>query len=72
MQQAFGTVPVWIRSGASIPITEVFQRKLNLDPVMLSIGLPDDNIHSPNEKLDLDMLHKGAQMAAAFYQILAG
>jgi len=72
MQQAFGTKPAWIRSGASIPITEVFQRKMNLNPVMLSIGLPDDNVHSPNEKLDLDMLHKGAEMAAAFYQILAG
>ena len=72
MQQAFGKTPLWVRCGASVPITEVFQRKMKLNPVMLSIGLPDDNVHSPNEKLDLEMLHKGAEMAAEFYRILAG
>ena len=72
MEKAFGKTPLWVRCGASVPITEVFQRKMKLDPVMLSIGAPDDNVHSPNEKLDLDMLHKGAEMAAEFYRILAG
>jgi acetylornithine deacetylase/succinyl-diaminopimelate desuccinylase-like protein len=42
-----------------------------MDAVMLGVGLPEDNLHSPNERLRLDQLWRGAEMAAAFYQNLA-
>jgi len=35
-------------------------------PILLvGIGLPDENAHAPNEKLDLDNLHHG-MLSAAF------
>jgi acetylornithine deacetylase/succinyl-diaminopimelate desuccinylase-like protein len=70
--EAFGAEPAWIRTGASVPITEVFQRLLGLDAVMLGVGLPEDNIHSPNERFKLDHLYRGSVMAATFYANLAG
>ena len=60
-----------IRCGASVPITEVFQRVLGLDAVLLGVGLPTDRLHSPNEHFRLDQLYRGAKMAAAFLQNLA-
>jgi len=66
MAEAFAAKPVFMRCGASIPITEVFQRVLGLDAVMLGVGLPEDNLHSPNEKLKLSQFYDGSVMAATF------
>lgn len=59
-----------IRSGGSIPITGLLaQRKA---PVLLTgIGLPDDGLHAPNEKLTLEQLWKGIPLFARFFQILS-
>ncbi len=65
-QAAFGRAPAMIRCGASVPVTEVFQRLLGLDAVMLGLGLPDDDIHSPDEHFRLDQLHRGSEASAAF------
>ncbi len=64
-EEGFGRAPAMIRCGASVPITELIQRTLGLDPVMLGFGLPDDNIHSPNEKFDLEQLYRGSATSAA-------
>ncbi len=64
--EAFGKEPVMIRCGASVPVTELIQRLLGLDAVLMGFGLPDDNLHSPNEKFDLSQLYNGAVAAAAF------
>jgi acetylornithine deacetylase/succinyl-diaminopimelate desuccinylase-like protein len=39
--------------------------------VFLGVGLPDDQIHAPNEKVSLSMLYKGAESAALLWQNLA-
>ncbi|MBN1553610.1 MAG: dipeptidase [Phycisphaerae bacterium] len=70
MAEAFGAEPKLICCGASIPITEILQRLLGLDAVMLGITLPEDNLHSPNERLKLTQLYQGAEMAASFYDNL--
>lgn len=66
LAEAFGRPPVLIRSGASVPITEMIQRLLGLDTVLMGFGLPEDRIHSPNEKFDLAQLYGGSVAAAAF------
>ena len=59
-----------IRSGGSIPIVPLLQQRQA--PVLLTgIGLPDDGLHAPNEKLTLDQLWKGIPLFARFFQLMA-
>ena len=66
LAEAFGREAVLIGCGASVPVTELIQRILGLDAAMMGFGLPDDNLHSPNEKFSLDQLARGAVASAAF------
>jgi acetylornithine deacetylase/succinyl-diaminopimelate desuccinylase-like protein len=62
-----GTVPV--RAGGSIPIIPALGR--GGAPVILTgIGLPDDRLHAPNEKLDLKQLWDGIEVFRRFYELL--
>ena len=65
LKEAFGAEVAMIRCGASVPVTEIFQRLLGLDAVMMGFGLPDDNLHAPNEKFALGQLYGGALASAA-------
>ncbi len=67
----FGRDPVFIREGGSIPVGSLFKRELGLDTIFVGFGLPDDNLHAPNEKFDLDAFHAGCRTAAALYAKLA-
>jgi acetylornithine deacetylase/succinyl-diaminopimelate desuccinylase-like protein len=59
-----------IRSGGSIPIVPLLQQRKA--PVLLTgIGLPDDGLHAPNEKLTLEQLWKGIVMFGRFFELLA-
>jgi acetylornithine deacetylase/succinyl-diaminopimelate desuccinylase-like protein len=71
LAEAFGRQPVMIRCGASVPVAEMMQRVLGIDPVLMGLGLPDDNLHSPNEKFDLDQLWQGAHACAMLLQTFA-
>jgi acetylornithine deacetylase/succinyl-diaminopimelate desuccinylase-like protein len=44
---------------------------LGIETLLIGFGLPDDRVHSPNEKFDLDALHGGTRTAAALYEGLA-
>jgi acetylornithine deacetylase/succinyl-diaminopimelate desuccinylase-like protein len=59
---------VFIRSGGSIPIVGDFARHLNLPSVMMGFGLPDDNLHAPNEKFNLENFRLGIQSLIRFFQ----
>ncbi|MBN2725695.1 MAG: dipeptidase [Deltaproteobacteria bacterium] len=59
MEAGFGKYPVFIREGGSIPIVGTFQSSLKAPVLLLGYGLPNDNIHSPNEKYHLDNYYKG-------------
>jgi acetylornithine deacetylase/succinyl-diaminopimelate desuccinylase-like protein len=72
LAEAFGRPPAMVRCGASVPVTELFQRLLGLDAVLMGFGLPDDNVHSPNERYRLDQFHRGAVACAALMHNLRG
>lgn len=67
----FGKQAIFMRDGASIPVVGLIKSVLGLDTLLIGFGLPDDRIHSPNEKFDLDALHAGTRTAAALYSKLA-
>jgi hypothetical protein len=61
---------VRVRSGGSIPI--IPDLGLAGAPVLLTgIGLPDDGLHSPNEKLDLAQLWSGIEIFGRFFELFA-
>ncbi len=66
LEEVFGAQAALVRCGASIPITELFQRLLGLDAVLMGFGLPGDSIHSPNERFKLDHLYMGSLASASF------
>jgi acetylornithine deacetylase/succinyl-diaminopimelate desuccinylase-like protein len=63
---------VFIRSGGSIPIVGDFERHLKIPTVMMGFGLPDDNIHAPNEKFHLANFYRGIESIIEFFEELAG
>jgi acetylornithine deacetylase/succinyl-diaminopimelate desuccinylase-like protein len=52
-KHGFGAVPVFLRSGGSIPVVNTFQKILGIPAVLMGFGLPGDHIHAPNEKFHL-------------------
>ncbi len=70
MKQVFGKETVYIRSGGSIPIVGVFDRYLGIPSVMMGFGLPDDNLHAPNEKFHLPNFYRGIEAVARYLEIL--
>jgi acetylornithine deacetylase/succinyl-diaminopimelate desuccinylase-like protein len=71
IQQGFGKPPTLMREGGSIPVVGLIKNVLGIDTLLVGFGLPDDRVHSPNEKFDLDALHCGARTAAALYERLS-
>jgi acetylornithine deacetylase/succinyl-diaminopimelate desuccinylase-like protein len=70
MQQVFGKETVFIRSGGSIPIVGDFARHLKIPTVMMGFGLPDDNLHAPNEKFHIANFHRGIESIILFFEEL--
>ena len=71
LSSAFGTAPVLMREGGSIPIVNEFKKILGADSLLLGLALPDDNAHSPNEKFNLGCFAKGQLMSAYLWQELS-
>jgi len=70
LKQVFGKETVYIRSGGSIPIVGVFDEYLGIPSVMMGFGLPDDNLHAPNEKFHLPNFYRGIEAVARYLEIL--
>jgi len=62
----YGVQPVFMREGGSIPIAALFDAVLKAPVILMGFGLPDDNLHAPNEKFSLDQFRKGMLTVAAF------
>jgi acetylornithine deacetylase/succinyl-diaminopimelate desuccinylase-like protein len=70
MSEIFGKPTVYIRSGGSIPIVAAFEQSLGIPSVMMGFGLPDDNLHAPNEKLHLPNFYRGIEAVARYLDLL--
>jgi acetylornithine deacetylase/succinyl-diaminopimelate desuccinylase-like protein len=68
LHEVWGKDTVFIRSGGSIPIVGDFARHLGLPSVMMGFGLPDDNIHAPNEKFHLKNFALGIESLIRFLE----
>jgi acetylornithine deacetylase/succinyl-diaminopimelate desuccinylase-like protein len=71
IERGFGRKPVFTREGGSIPVVSTFQEELGLPSVLFGVGLPDENAHAPNEKLDLGNFHNGIIASAILYDEIA-
>jgi acetylornithine deacetylase/succinyl-diaminopimelate desuccinylase-like protein len=67
IEKGFGRAPVFTREGGSIPVVSTFQEELGLPSVLFGVGLPDENAHAPNEKLDVSNFHNGIIASAYLY-----
>ena len=66
MGEVFGKETVFIRGGGSIPVVGDFVRVLGIPTVLMGFGLPDDNLHAPNEKFNLGNFHRGIESIVRF------
>ena len=71
IEKGFGQKPVFTREGGSIPVVSTFQEELGLPSVLFGVGLPDENAHAPNEKLDVGNFHNGIIASAMLYDELS-
>jgi acetylornithine deacetylase/succinyl-diaminopimelate desuccinylase-like protein len=70
MHDVFKKDTVFIRSGGSIPIVTDFQDVMKLPSVMMGFGLPDDNLHAPNEKFHIPNFYRGIESIIRFFEKL--
>lgn len=61
-QQVWGKEPIFTRQGGSIPVVSLFKELLGADSLLIGFGLPDDNLHAPNEKLHLPSFQRGIEV----------
>jgi len=62
----WGVEPVFTRQGGTVPVVGMMQELLGIDSLMLGFGLPDDNLHAPNEKLHLPNFYRGVETYIRF------
>jgi acetylornithine deacetylase/succinyl-diaminopimelate desuccinylase-like protein len=72
MREVFGKETVFVRGGGSIPIVGDFVRELKIPTVVMGFGLPDDNLHAPNEKFYLANFHRGVESVVRFLGNVGG
>jgi len=58
-RRGFGSAPVLLRSGGTIPVVSLFQEMLGTPTVLMGFALPDDRMHAPNEKFHLPNFYRG-------------
>ena len=70
LEETFGKKTVYIRSGGSIPVVSVLDQHVGIPSVLMGFGLPDDNLHAPNEKFHLPNFYKGIEAVGRYLEML--
>ena len=71
IETTFNKKPVPVRGGGSIPISALFEKELGIKIVFMGFGLDSDNLHSPNEKYNLENFYKGIETIPYFHKYFA-
>lgn len=71
VEATFGKAPIPVRGGGSIPICALFEKELGVKIVFMGFGLDSDNLHSPNEKFNLENFYKGIETIPYFHKYFA-
>jgi acetylornithine deacetylase/succinyl-diaminopimelate desuccinylase-like protein len=69
-EKVYGKAPVYKREGGSIPIVSDFNHTLNSPVVLMGFGLPDENLHAPNEHFNLENFDKGILTICSFLELI--
>jgi acetylornithine deacetylase/succinyl-diaminopimelate desuccinylase-like protein len=69
-ENVYGKSPVYKREGGSIPIVTDFNQSLNAPVVLMGFGLPDENLHAPNEHFNLENFDKGILTICSFLELV--
>ena len=67
LETVWGTRPYFRREGGSIPVVRDMQELLGVESVISGFGLPDDNVHAPNEKMHLPTWNRGIEAFIHFF-----
>ena len=70
LRQVYGVSPLIVRSGGTVPISELFQRHMGLETVFFSFSTADEDYHAPNEFFRIHRLHEGLEAWARYWTIL--
>ena len=70
LREVFHKDTVFIRSGGSIPVVGDFQDVLKIPSLMMGFGLPDDNLHAPNEKFHIPNFYRGIESICLLFEKL--
>jgi acetylornithine deacetylase/succinyl-diaminopimelate desuccinylase-like protein len=68
IETTFAKKPIPVRGGGSIPICALFEKELGIKIVFMGFGLDSDNLHSPNEKFNLENFYKGIETIPYFHK----
>lgn len=72
LKRVWGKAPLYRREGGSVPVVGMMQSLLGIESALSGFGLPEDNIHSPNEHLHLPTWYRGIQAVIEFFYIYNG
>lgn len=71
LETTFGKVPIPVRGGGSIPICSLLEKHLGIKIIFMGFGLDNDNLHSPNEKYNIENYYKGIETIPYFHKYFA-
>ncbi|MDP9354731.1 MAG: M20/M25/M40 family metallo-hydrolase, partial [Chloroflexota bacterium] len=71
LRELYGKEPLVVRTGGTIPVAELFQQTVGADMIFFAWGMPDSQVHAPNESMRLEDLRRAMRGYCAYLTALA-